>query len=296
MTEAQLAVLLSAPLATSVSAARLRPWGALPQPWGALSQPWASLTAPLEERARSAYKAEARVVAPHRPVRGREAWVANTEAADRIAWERALLQRLRSGDRAAFAELYRAYAPVLYRRVLLPKLGAAGAAEDALAETFRTAFVKVDGYEDQGVSIYHWLARIASNKAIDMHRARARTDRALTRLEGLLAPLEAPGTRDPFGELSARRDHEALEARIGVALSQLNPRYRRAIELRFLEERERADCAEAMEVKLGTFDVLVLRALRAFRKAWDDAPPMNHASTAPGAGAGRVPESEAHDD
>ena len=104
------------------------------------------------------------------------------------------------------------------------------------------------------------------------------------------------GPGDPFGELSARRDHEALEARIGVALSQLNPRYRRAIELRFLEERERADCAEAMEVKLGTFDVLVLRALRAFRKAWDDAPPMNHASTAPGAGAGRVPESEAHDD
>lgn len=216
--------------------------------------------------------------------------MANTESADRIAWERTLLRRIRAGERAAFAELYRAYAPVLYRRVLLPKLGAAGAAEDALAETFRAAFMKLDTYEDQGVSIYHWLSRIASNKAMDMHRARARTDRALTRLEGLLAPLEEAGARDPFGALSARRDHEALEARIAAALELLNPRYRRAIELRFLEERERVACAEALSVKLGTFDVLVLRALRAFRKAWDD---LDEPSGASGPG---VTESEAQDE
>jgi RNA polymerase sigma-70 factor (ECF subfamily) len=274
VTDGQLAMSLPAPLGTT--------------PWSPGTRLRAGLSAVLESAARLPYKAGVRGAAlPGRPVR--EAWVANTEAADRIAWERTLLRRIRAGERAAFAELYRAYAPVLYRRVLLPKLGAPGAAEDALAETFRTAFVKLDSYEDQGVSIYHWLSRIASNKAIDMHRARARTDRALTQLEGLLAPLEQPGARDPFGELSARRDQAALEARITEALSALNPRYRRAIELRFLEERERPACAEALEVKLGTFDVLLLRALRAFRRAWDER-------EASGASAPRVPESEAQDD
>jgi RNA polymerase sigma-70 factor (ECF subfamily) len=52
-------------------------------------------------------------------------------------------------------------------------------------------------------------------------------------------------------------------------LERLNDRYRRAIELRFLEELSRESCAAALDVKLGTFDVLLLRALRAFRKDWD---------------------------
>jgi len=49
----------------------------------------------------------------------------------------------------------------------------------------------------------------------------------------------------------------------------MNPRYKRAIELRFLEERTRQECADVLEVKLGTFDVVLLRALRAFRKEWE---------------------------
>ena len=153
--------------------------------------------------------------------------MAGTDAADRIAWERTLLQRIRAGERDAFGELYRAYAPALYRRVLLPKLGAAGAAEDALAETFRTAFVKLETFEHQDVSVYHWLARIASNKAIDMHRVRARTDRALTHLEQLLSWERAP-SQDPFSEVCARQDHAELTSRVTATLDGLNPLLRRA--------------------------------------------------------------------
>ena len=55
-------------------------------------------------------------------------------------------------------------------------------------------------------------------------------------------------------------------------LAAISPRYRRAIELRFLEDRPREQCAALLEVKLGTFDVLLLRALRAFRQAWEARP------------------------
>jgi DNA-directed RNA polymerase specialized sigma24 family protein len=52
-------------------------------------------------------------------------------------------------------------------------------------------------------------------------------------------------------------------------LAQLNPRYARALELRFIADRSREDCAQELEVKIATFDVLLLRALRSFRQHWD---------------------------
>ncbi|MBX3248946.1 MAG: RNA polymerase sigma factor [Myxococcales bacterium] len=183
----------------------------------------------------------------------------------RRRWEDERLQRARSGDRAAFGELYREYAPAIFARVLLPRLGNRAAAEDALAETFRTALERLHQYESRGVSFYFWLARVAVNKATDMHRVKQRTGRALTSLEEMLGPIVS-GPDAPHTLLEQERELAALRARMGAALDALNPRYRRAIELRFFDERERQDCADLMEVKLGTFDVLILRALKALRR------------------------------
>jgi len=182
--------------------------------------------------------------------------------------ERKLVSRAKRGDRDAFGALYRAFAGALYQRVLLPKLQNPAAAEDALAETFITAWQRLDGFEDRGVSLFSWLARIASNKAIDLHRGRGRADRAAANLERLVEPLLAPvpGEDD---DLVRQIDAPALRAKVAEVLDRIHPRYRRAIELRFLQGLSRDDCAARLEVKLGTFDVVLLRALRAFRKEWD---------------------------
>lgn len=187
----------------------------------------------------------------------------------RLRWERRCLERALAGDRRAFGEIYEAYADAIYGRVLLPRLGSRQAAEDALAETFRTALERLGSFEQGEVSIFFWLSRIAVNKATDMHRVRARTARALASFEGMLAPLR-PSSPDPAAGLDARAGGERLQRAVEDVLARLNPRYRRAIELRFLEDKPRQECAEALEVKLGTFDVLLLRALRAFRKEWDE--------------------------
>jgi RNA polymerase sigma-70 factor (ECF subfamily) len=190
------------------------------------------------------------------------------DSKERLRWEQRCLERARHGDRDAFAELYREYAGALYRRVLMPRLGNAQAAEDALSETFRTLLERLDRWEQQGVSLWFWLSRVAVNKANDMHRVKGRTSRALASFESLLAPLrgegEAPGET---AENDAERSH--LAGVVHDVLGRINPRYRRAIELRFLEDKSRQDCADALEVKLGTFDVVLLRALRAFRKEWE---------------------------
>ena len=184
------------------------------------------------------------------------------------AWleqERRLLDELRRGDRTAFAQLYRAFAQPLYARVLLPKLGDRQAAEDVLAETFRIMLEKLDQYEDRGGSIWSWLATVAANRARDVERERARRGQALRGFALLSAPLldaQPPGPGDDAGD-SAR-----LQAAVAQVMEELNPRYRRALTLRFLEDRPRVECAELLEVKVATFDVILLRALRAFRERW----------------------------
>ena len=187
------------------------------------------------------------------------------------AWlsrERELLTRARRGERDAVAALYRAFASRIYASVLMPRLGNPQAAEDALSETFRTALERLDTFDDHGVSIYFWLSRIAVNKATDMHRVKARTRRALTSFEDLLAPLR-PSAPRPERELEAREHESHLRETVAAVLERINPRYRRAIALRFLEDKSRPQCAQEMDVKLGTFDVLLLRALRAFRTEWE---------------------------
>jgi RNA polymerase sigma-70 factor (ECF subfamily) len=188
---------------------------------------------------------------------------------DRLRWERALVARAKTGDQAAFSELYRAYAPLLFARVLVPKLGNREAAEDALAETFRTAFERLEAFEPREVSVYFWLARIAANKAIDLHRAKRTTGRALAGFEDL-AVVIADHPPDPGELLELRADIVDVRAAVRTVLGRLNDRYRRAIELRFVEDLSREECAKALDVKIGTFDVLLLRALRSFRKEWTE--------------------------
>jgi RNA polymerase sigma-70 factor (ECF subfamily) len=188
---------------------------------------------------------------------------------NRRRWERECVTRALGGDAQAFGAIYDAYAERIHRRVLYPLLGNAAAAEDALAETFRVAFQRLDSYSPGEVSIYHYLATIARNKALDMHRARKTTGRALANFQALLEPLMlAPDSPEQLLDReSSRRD---LGVAVHETLNQINARYREAIALRFLEDQPRDVCAARLGVKVGTFDVLLLRALRAFRKRWEE--------------------------
>ncbi|MBW1810721.1 MAG: sigma-70 family RNA polymerase sigma factor [Deltaproteobacteria bacterium] len=184
-----------------------------------------------------------------------------------LRWEKRRIRKARRGDQKAFTELYRAFARPLYSRILVPNLGDPQAAEDALAETFRTAMERMSQFQDKGVSIYFWLARIAKNKAMDMHRKHGRTSRALTNFKNLLEPLLQ---QDAGGQiaLEQRQERKLLQARVQTVLATINPRYRKVLELRFFEDRSRKDLAEILDVKIATLDVVMLRALQAFRKEW----------------------------
>jgi RNA polymerase sigma factor (sigma-70 family) len=191
---------------------------------------------------------------------------------DRVFWERRCLAAARQGDVEGFGELYDAYAARLYERVLMPLLGNAAAAEDALSETFRTAFQRLDQFESGNVSFYFWLARIARNKALDAHRYRQMTCRLLAQWHHQVVPL-LPVPESPEEHYEREDFRHLLSEAVQQTLQQLNERYRQAIVLRFLQDLPREQCAEQLGVKLGTFDVLLLRALQSFRKNWEERMP-----------------------
>lgn len=178
-----------------------------------------------------------------------------------------LVRAIRAGDRSAWGHLYELTAPDLYRRILMPRLGNPTLAEDALAETFRTAIERLDTFEDRGRGIFAWLARIAHNKAMDLHRTSKRRGETDEELTEFLAPhLEPMPGADDLLEL--RSEAGTLGVEVAEALEHLNPRYARAIRLRYFEERDRESCARELDVKVATFDVLLLRALRSFGQAF----------------------------
>ena len=182
---------------------------------------------------------------------------------DPIADERALVERAARGDRAAFERIYRAYARVIFAYVLVPMLGDRDDAEDCLRETFLAAFGALPTYQWKDPSIYPWLKVLAKNKARDLLRASGRRQRLRgafqEHVEAIVGEAETPGDEE------IQREH--LRTQIEDVLATMNPRYASVLRLRLLEGRGREDCAAAMDVKIGTLDVLLFRACRAFRQA-----------------------------
>jgi len=180
--------------------------------------------------------------------------------------ELAVIKRLKQGDASAAGELYEWYGDRLYRRVILPKLPVRELAEDVLRDTFRVVLEKIDKFEPRGASIFFWLRRIAINRAIDVYRAYKR-QRRLRDLAPIEETIERTMSTPPP---SPDRAPEIAETRQQVhqSLAKLNPRYAKALRLRLLEDLDRDECAEQMEVTLGNFDVILHRACKAFRKVY----------------------------
>jgi len=195
--------------------------------------------------------------------------MARPGSAEVASLEEELVRRAQRGDREALRQLLGQHADALYGRVILPRLGDPATAEDLLKATMVTAIEKLSTFRWQGRSIYFWLRRIAVNKVIDHHRRSQRAQRLARSLAQEPEPdPDGPGRTGPEAELIAREERRLNAERVKAALAKLHPRYQRAIELRLLKELPREECARQLEVTLGTFDVVLFRAVSAFRRSF----------------------------
>jgi RNA polymerase sigma-70 factor, ECF subfamily len=181
--------------------------------------------------------------------------------------DKALVERLKRGDRAAFGTLHHRYYAKIYRLALL-KTNHADTAEDIASETFCRALANLPGYEFRRCdSLYPWLHRIASNLIIDAARARpaggevsldaATADDVGSFLECL--PDTAPSPQ----ELVERKEVQAL---VREAISRLPADQGEAVLYRFLGDLSIKEIARALDRSEGAVKSLLHRALVSLRQ------------------------------
>jgi RNA polymerase sigma factor (sigma-70 family) len=183
--------------------------------------------------------------------------------------EQRLVEEAQAGHLDSMRPILERYAQPLYGTVILPRLGDSVSAEEVLRDTLATAVEKIQRFTWQGKSIYPWLRQIAINKVFDVHR-QAKRSRKLADAMAHEVPVESDPDTHADAQLIADQERRAHRERIDDALGQLAERYRTAIELRLIEELSREECAKRLNVTVGTFDVLLFRAVRAFRKQFGD--------------------------
>ena len=191
--------------------------------------------------------------------------------------EQRLIEEAQQGNLDAMRPILERYAKPLDGAVILPRLGDAVSAEEVLRDTLATAVEKINRFTWQGKSIYPWLRQIAINKVFDVHRQSKRSRRLADALVHEV-PSESDPTTHADAQLMADQERRSHRDRIDDTMGLLQERYRTAIELRLVQELSREECAKRLSVTIGTFDVLLFRAVRAFRKAFGERDPKAGAS------------------
>src|SRR5215510_12018088 len=179
--------------------------------------------------------------------------------------EHRLVEEAQQGNLDAMRPILERYAAPLYGTVILPRLGDAATAEEVLRDTLATAVEKIRRFTWQGKSIYPWMRQIAINKVYDLHRQSKRSRRLADAMVHEVQ-VESDPASHADAQLIADQERRAHRDRIDQTMGQLQDRYRLAIELRLVQELSREDCAQRLGVTIGTFDVLLFRAVRSFRK------------------------------
>jgi RNA polymerase sigma-70 factor, ECF subfamily len=173
---------------------------------------------------------------------------------DEATWLEAIATR---ADRAAFAQLFRRYAPKIKAHLLAR--GAAGPAADELTqEVMLVVWRKARLYDPARGSVPAWLYTISRNFLFNQARAdRRRTDDAA--LADAFPEPEPPPTSEQA--LAAAELHHAL---VG-SLSALPPEQREILESAYWRGQTLQECAEERALPLGTVKTRVRLGLERLR-------------------------------
>jgi RNA polymerase sigma-70 factor (ECF subfamily) len=168
------------------------------------------------------------------------------------------IARARSGNAEAWGDLYKQYAPAIFRfcRRALP---AREDAEDATTEIFMKVRDKLDQY-DATRPFTAWLYKVSANHCWDiLRRRRIRQDLETGEVETL--PLEHP---DP-GQLDQLME-ESTNLQVRSALDKLPARARMALVLRYYSDMSYDEIAGALGVRRAFVGVVLLRARHQLRE------------------------------
>src|SRR5438046_7484301 len=166
-----------------------------------------------------------------------------------------VIERVRGGDRAAFADPYDTHVDALYRYILY-RVREPSDAEDLTSEVFTRAFANIHRYRWQGKSFLAWLYTIARNAVTD----RRRRQRPTVDLDDAYGVAEEGPTAHDLAALS-----EQVDALRG-AVKHLTTEQQEVLVLRFVENMSSRQVAKVLGKNEGAIRALQFRALGRLRK------------------------------
>ncbi|MBL4928350.1 sigma-70 family RNA polymerase sigma factor [Tabrizicola sp. KVB23] len=160
----------------------------------------------------------------------------------------ALMKRIASGDRGAFAQLYREMESPLYRFVS-SRLNDQQRSSDITHDVFLQVWRDAGAFEGRS-KVRTWLFAMAYRKVVDVYRRENRL------VFGEDVPESADESPNPEACVLAMENRDAVRQ----CLETLSPSHRAAIELTFMEDMSYPEVAEITGVPEGTVKSRVFHA------------------------------------
>lgn len=161
------------------------------------------------------------------------------------------LVRARAGDRLAFASLIRQHQRLVYS-LSLRMLADRHEAEDLAQEVFMQLHRRLDRIESDAHLLF-WLRKVTTNLAID----RLRQGR-----KAAILPLEDdPGIAD-----ESRESDPLLQRKLHALVARLPAAPRAVVLLRFQEDMDPTEIAEALDMSINTVKSHLRRSMEVLRE------------------------------
>ncbi|MGW1162129.1 RNA polymerase sigma factor [Streptomyces sp. NPDC002519] len=167
-----------------------------------------------------------------------------------------LLRAAADGDRRAFEELYRRYAPWLTAR-LRGRCADSGVVDDVVQETFLAVWHGTARYREEG-DVAGWLWRIGARRLVDVLRG----DGARGRLRQTLARLRHRHEASAEERVLAGVEHGDLAG----ALIRLSPELRAVLQVTVIDGLTTREAAVLLGIPPGTVKTRALRARKRLRE------------------------------
>jgi RNA polymerase sigma-70 factor (ECF subfamily) len=175
------------------------------------------------------------------------------EVHDGTDWAGLMLRVRDRQDRAAFAALFRHFAPRV--KAFLMKSGAGAAlAEECAQDVMATLWQKAHLFDPARASVATWVFTIARNKRIDALRKDRRAE-----------PEELDWGPEPEPDQAELMEAQEETERLGRALAALPEKQRRLIERAFYGELSHSEIAAETGLPLGTIKSRIRLALDKLR-------------------------------
>ena len=184
----------------------------------------------------------------------------NKNVADQ-ARDTALIERIRTGDRAAFMAFYDRFSPLMFS-VAARVLGDRKEAEDVLQEVLLVIWNKSGEYDPQLGCLSSWSVALTRNKALDRLRARTRRLRLIEEV-AIMAEQSDTSSSPSANEIIHGRERAQM---LRSAMNELPTDQRLAIELAFFTGMSQSDIATRLQQPLGTVKARIRRGMLRLRE------------------------------